>query len=404
MSGKSGGKANKIIGRILLVLSVVVIILIAVFHNWVFGFIRIEYGKFQLKKRDSGLTYTERHMTKEQMLTDFDYLYQNACIDTLIREEAEKYLKLDYDEVYSTYRKRIEGCADEYEFLSVMMSFMARMPGVHNVMCPPWDDLNNATTFPLFWELGRKDIRQSNYDYWKQFEDRMWSYDQKSLIAANYADDYIILPYSFGNETIEGLDYGRIITLNGEPIQNVLNELDVIHHFRYDEHNDRIRVAQLFFNDSLGKKYEAEIELPDGSIVRRDLYVSAEYNTAMQYRKDLYPQHESDPDMSAEAGSSADSTQPKKSYKIETDEKRKLVYAYIPECLSSEKQVFFDDMTAALESVDAENIILDFKANGGGDFSFVTDGVGRAVFWKIRRAWWTKSPRTPETASDYPRI
>ena len=71
-----------------------------------------------------------------------------------------------------------------------------------------------------------------------------------------------------------------------------------------------------------------------------------------------------------------------KTYVIETDSSRKLIYIRTSACLADEKEMIFDDITAALEQNDVDNIIVDVKSNGGGDFNFVTDGICRAIFDK----------------------
>ncbi len=392
MAIRSKRRVRTVIKRISKILLGIIVFASVIFHRYLIDLADIWYYGHQVEKGDKGLTYSEIHLTKEQMLSDYDYLYQNACVDTLIKDEAEKYLDLDYDEVYEDFRRRIENCSDEYEFLAVMMSFMSRMPGAHNGISPPSNDLNSVADYTLAWKIGRKDVRESNYSYWKQFEDRMWSYDQKGIVAINRGNDYIIYPDYNENPKIEGIDFGKIISLNGVPIQTAVRDLDVIHHWGYDEHSGCIRVAQLFFNDSIGDKYEAEIEMPDGSLVKKDLYVSAEYNLALQFRDSLYPDHNKTTDDSA---SSDESNKAKKSYRIEKDEDRKLIYAYIPKCLSEEAKSFYEEMTAELDSSDVDAIILDFKNNGGGIYSFVTDGVGKAVF--DGKAGWVNDARLPKT-------
>ena len=392
MAIRSKRRVRTVIKRISKILLVIIVLASVIFHRYIIDLADMLYYDHQVKKGEKGLTYSEIHLTKEQMLSDYDYLYKNACTDTLSKDEAEKYLDLDYDEVYENFRSRIENCSDEYEFVAVMFSLMSRMPGVHNDFSPPSNDLSSAEDFFLSWNIGRKDVRECNYCFWKQFEDRMWSYDQKGIVAVHRGNDYFILPEDIGNPRIEGLDFGKIITLNGVPVQTAVRDIDVIHHWGYDEHTGCVRVPQLFFNDSIGDKYEAEIEMPDGSLVKKDLYVSAEYNLAMQFREDLYPDHSQTTD---ESDSSDESNKPKKSYSIEKDEDRKLIYANIPKCLSEETASFYKDMTSELDSSDADTIILDFKNNGGGTYSFVTDGVGKAVF--DGKAGWVNEARMPKT-------
>ena len=296
-----------------------------------------------------------------------------------------------YPALYDTYKARIEACQDEYEFAAVMASFMAKLPGVHGGVFPPTNDLLGSSTFSLYWELGYGDVRETNYAYWKQFEDRMWSYTQKSAVTSYYGGDYVFQDYDYGNGLIEEVEGGRLLRLNGEPIQTALRQLDTIHKWMYDAENDCVRVTNLIFNESIGTPYEAEIEMPDGSIIHKTLYNDAGFNYAVQYRRNLYPQH------TAQASdTSADSQEgAKKSYVIETDPARKLVYVRSNGCIDGETKPFCEELTAALEEIDADTIILDIQRNGGGNYTFVTEGLCHAMFDK--NVGWKNYALAPKT-------
>ncbi|MBQ3841593.1 MAG: hypothetical protein II820_02755 [Ruminiclostridium sp.] len=394
---KKRHRVLKVLLWIVMVLAALALILFIIFHRWLFAALRISGGVDALNKGSEGMTYTERSMTTEQMLTDFDFLYKTVVTDSLTTPQWEKYLKIDYNELYDTFRPRIENCKDEFEFYSVMTSFMARLPGGHTFLHAPTDDMVSQLDFPLFWELGYDDVIKTNYDYWVKLEDRMWSYPQKTAVAGFYGGDYIFTAYDGGNGYLDDIVNGKLLTLNGEPVSEAIRKLDTIYSWTYDSHNDSVRVYALIFNDGIGEKYEAEIEMPDGSIVTKTLYNSAEYNVSIYYRNKRYPNHNKAP---AEEVTEAETTAPsesdtpsgsesepeaapvQKSYTIETDEARRLVYVRTTTCLGSEVESVFEDITAAIGEVDAENIIIDVKSNGGGDYNFVTDGICRAIFDK----------------------
>lgn len=372
---KKHGKLYYTIRWTLRVLLILLLAFLLLFHRPIYSLGRAVLGTGLLEKDAEKLTYTEQTLTQEQMLADFDYLYQNCCTDSLVREQAERYLQLDYDALYQTYRTRIENCKDAYEFGVVMCSFMAKLPGLHGSVFPPTDDMSFSQGFPLGWECAFDGVREVNYAYWEQFRDRMFSYTQKSAVVRNYGGDYVFLDHSFGNEQIEGLAGGRLLSLNGEPIRTALRELDTVHPWAYDAELDCVRVVNLIFNDSIGKPYDAEIEMPDGSILHKTLYNSAEYNYAVQYRNSVYPQEES-------AGSSDSAEGVRKCYTIETDSSRKLVFVRNNSCDGTQSDQFYEDLTAALAEADAENIILDIRNNGGGSADFATKGLCRALFDK----------------------
>ena len=375
--GKKHGKVYIFFKWFFRILLMLILLSAVIFHKTIYDTGRVLLGQHLLEKGAKGLKYSERSLTKEQMLTDFDYLYRNSCTDSLVREQAEKYLGADYDSIYRTYRTRIENCGDEYEFAAVMSSFMAKLPGVHGGVFPPAADLNASMSgFPLFWELAYNDVRETNYAYWIQFKDRMLSYTQKSAVACNYGGDYVFIEYSYGNDTIDDITNGRLLSLNGEPIRTAVRDLDTVHKWKYDESGGCVRVSNLIFNDSIGKEYDAEIEMPDGSIIHKTLYNSAEYNFAVQYRRKYYP------DDTGNSGDPGKKNGSKKCYTIETDGSRRLVYVKNDSCDYTQADMFFKEMTAALNETDAENIIIDVRSNGGGSADFVTKGLCRAIFDK----------------------
>ena len=67
-------KAGRIIKWTLLILLLAIIILFAIFHKPIIGFFKIRIGESALSKGADGLSYSEHTLTKEQRLTDFEYL------------------------------------------------------------------------------------------------------------------------------------------------------------------------------------------------------------------------------------------------------------------------------------------------------------------------------------------
>lgn len=391
---KKRGKVLKVILWVVMIIAFLLLIACIIFYRHIYATYRILVGTNTLNQGSAGITYTEHTLTKEQMLSDFEYLYRNTCTDSLVAEQHEKYLKLDLKEIHDTYKARVENCKDEYEFFALLTSFMAKLPGGHNAVKLPTDNLNDEMIFSLNWEMGFDGVREANYAYWKQFEDRMMSYTQKSAVVSCYGGEYVFLPHNLGNETIDDIVCGKLLSLNGKPVSEVLPELDTIHPLTYDAHYEGMRVSEIFFNDGVGNKYEAKIEMPDGSIVNKMLYNSAEYNIALYAKKKLYPDNYPKPETDDDGSSKIPDfvTAP---YFIETDPARKLVYINSSTCDSTETENIYNDITAAIEEVDAENIIIDIKNNGGGEFGFVTDGVCKAIF--DGDVGWVNSALYPKT-------
>ena len=380
-------KFLKTFGKILLAFVCVIFLLCIIFHKILFGAADMLY-KIASISEYSSLEYEEIHLTQEQMLKDYEYFYDHLYTDSLVKEQAEKYLKLDYDKLHDSYKERILNCQDEFEFFSLLMSFSAKLPGLHNYVQAPTDDLNDASSFPLYHEFGSDEVMKSNYILYKQFEDRMFEYNQKFIYFCYVNGDYVALYDGFDeNELIEGIKNGRLLSLNGKKVEEVLPEIDTIQKFGYDSYNDKIYTSEIIFNDEIGEKYTAEIELPDGTVVTKDLYNSCDHVAATYYKNRIYPNHYDNNESAAETETApkteeadAAPAEIKRCYSIEKVPEKKLIVLTIKNCNSLDTEDAFKDITEALKEVDAENVIIDNRNNKGGTYTFITKGVCPALF------------------------
>ena len=354
----------KIFGRIMLVIAGLVLVLLLIFHRVIIDAAKILHGKNKFDKQGE-IEYQEVKLSKEQMLEDFNYLFDVTVNTSLHKDLAEQYYGVDYDEIYETYKERIENCKDEYEFVSILASLHPKLPGGHNFLIPPRDRLMDTFEMAEFFD---DETRSVNYALWKQFEDRMAEYNEKGIVAFYYDGDYIFKDEVYGSyETIDDLANTRLVSLNGRPVRDVVKELDEIEPWHYDSVHDQVCPMNLIFNESIGEKYEAVLEREDGSTFTMDLYNSAEYNLAFRYRSSLYK--ERFPKSDDSSNTSAESTL---HYSVEADAERKLVYIRSTECVFEECKQLEADVTKALEEADAETVIIDFRGNTGGDYSYVT--------------------------------
>ena len=113
----------KIFGRIMLVIAGVILIALIICHRLIIDVVKIYHGKNNFD-RQGEIEYQEVTLSKEEMLEDFDYLFNLVVNTSLHKDLAEQYYGIDYDELYKTYRARVEACNDEYEFVSVMCSLI----------------------------------------------------------------------------------------------------------------------------------------------------------------------------------------------------------------------------------------------------------------------------------------
>lgn len=377
-------KFLKVVGIVFASLIALIIILVFIFNKLIFSGIGmyIKQGRLFFY---SCSEYEERHLTKEQMLSDFEYLYDHLYTNSLVKDQAEKYLDFDYDKIYEEYKERISNCEDEYEFYANLVSLNAKLPGGHSFVAAPQDHL--TVTFPLGEELGNKEVINTNYSYYKQFEDRMFSYDQKFVYFCYLNGEYITLYDNFDEEElISGIKDAKLLTLDGKDVNDMIGELDTIQKYGYDAGNDRMFVSELVFNDGVGTKYVAEIELPDGTIVTKDLYNCCEHVTATYFKKRIYPDcYASEKETQEENNEETEETEgnkpsePQRCYSIQKVPERNLVIVSIAQCVSSDTQAAFDDITAALKEVDATTVIIDNRNNKGGTYTFATKGICSAI-------------------------
>ena len=375
-------KFLKVVGIIFASIIALLLILVFIFNRIVFGFIDMLVKSDRLDTYSCS-EYEERHLTKEQMLSDYEYLYDHLYTNSLVKDQAEKYLDFDYEKLHEEYKERISNCEDEYEFYSLLVSFNAKMPGGHSFVSAPQEHI--YSTFPLGEQIGNKEVINTNYSYYKQFEDRMFSYDQKFVYFCYLNGEYITLYDNFDEEElIPGIKDAKLLTLDGKDVNDMIGELDTIQKYSYDAGNDRMFVSELVFNDGVGKKYVAEIELPDGTIVTKDLYNCCEHVTATYFKKRIYPNHfateETTEEENSEESEEAKPSEPVRCYSIQKIPERNLVVIAISQCVSADTQAAFDDITAALKEVDATTIIVDNRNNKGGTFTFATDGICAAIF------------------------
>ncbi|MCR5848177.1 MAG: hypothetical protein K6G75_08690 [Lachnospiraceae bacterium] len=335
--------------------------------------------------------YGEVHLTKEQMLTDFEYFYDHLYTDSLVREQAEKYLDIDYSALHDSYRERIEDCKDEFEFFSIMTSLNAKLPGAHDYVSAPGRDMSDTTGFPLSYELVTDEVVNTNFAYYSQFEDRMFSYYEKYIYMVYLNGDYVAIYEGFNEEElIPGIENAKLVSLNGKEVKDVLPELDTIHKFSYDAMNDSMYVHELIFNDGVGNKYDAVLQLADGTLVNKELYCSCEFTTALYFRDRRYPDHyaadsetetsETETTETASEEETDSEVSVSRCYSIQKDPERNLVIVSIAYCDSFDSEYAFNDITEALDEVDAKSVIIDNRSNKGGNCNFVIKGICPALF------------------------
>ena len=390
MSSKKKFSAKRFfkrLGKVLLVILGILLVLCIIFHKYISDGIHL-LKMYDVTVDPDTLVYTEMHLTNEQMLTDFQYMYDTFYTNSFVKDQADRYLGLDYAAIYDDYRERVSNCKDDYEFFCLMMSLCAKLPGSHDYLHVPTTDVPSVGMFPLSYECNTQEVIDANFSFNKQFEDRMFSYDQKYMLFAYLGGDYVAFAEGFEEEDmIPGIANGRLLTLDGKSVEDALQEIDSINKISYDARLEKPFCFELIFNDGYGRKYVAEIEMPDGEIITMDLYNSCEQIAACYYRDRLYPEHGKDPEAAEETEEAAESAESgdaepavKRCFSVEKVPDRKLVVITITGCEDKDNEAFIEEVTNALNEVDPVAVIIDNRSNGGGSVVFVTEGVCPAFF------------------------
>lgn len=367
-------KVFKVIGNILIIIIGILLILFIIFHKQML-LVKDYYDKAAFIDSDTGYTTVDTTLTMEQRLSDLDYMYDMVCLQNPNKEYLEQQFRLSYQDVYDRYREKVLETKDEYEYYSLLTCFLSVLPGQHNIMLLPDYDkyvINGMyAQLERLWTQEEKDYINSWHD---AFREKVNSYDQRALVFKYIDGAYYA--YTVGLcENMTEYEGAKLLTLNGKNADDLVYEVYERYVPTYDSEYDKFFRSRLIFNESVGEKYTAELEMPDGKIVIVDLYDDPGFDLAIVDRKGVYS------DTTAETSDDTVTEDDKpQSYFVAEDKERKLVYIKHDKCMASEGQRLVDDIKSAAENTDAEYIILDIRDNSGGASGMVTDDLSPVLF------------------------
>ena len=383
---KKVSKGRRIVKRIFLTIGIIILVLLLVI-GILFGPFIYRYLMTQFNTK---VNPVEVSLTTEQRLKDLDYMYDIVCLQNPMKEQMEEAYGISYEDVYNRYREYVTEVNTDYEFFSYLTCFLAVLPGVHNAMKLPDYDSAVMGGFTLFDQFGKQEIRDYAYAWKDEFRDDVLSYNAYNAIAFTYTNgEYIGMGPSNAGARKNILDYRRakLLTIDGKSPEEMCFELLDRLTPRYDEGRDCYFRGDLIFNDSVGEKHVAKIEMPDGTIKTIDVYDDPAFDISFYDGISYYPDAY---DISG-TGSGSDSQEEvitdiwddryvPKTYSVYTDPDRHLVYVISNSCDTTEGPRLVRDMQQAIDSVGADKVILDIRSNGGGNFSFAVDQVLPALF------------------------
>ena len=381
---KPQSKAKKAVKKILLsLLAVFMVIVIAA--GVIFG----PYAyRMVYRNLNTGYHKVDTTLTTEEKLEDLEYMYKTVCLDNPMKEYYEELYGISYDDIYKKYQGYVTDSQTEFQFFSYLISFLAILPGLHNMMTLPNYERAVLTGDFLSEIYGTQRLKDLNYSWKEDFRDDVRIYDDYNLISFVYVDGTYVVRDASGSlrsNYLTEYNGGQLLSLNGQDPKDMCFEfLDRFAPY-YDEGNDCFFREYMFFNDGIGVKYEAELLMPDGTIKTIDLYDDPGFDITFA---DVYAVY---PDIYKRASTEAlteedvvtdiwDENYVPITYKIAVDAGRKTVYVNCLSCDLSEGKRLASDLQKALDSIDAENVIIDIRSNGGGQYSFATDQLLPVLF------------------------
>lgn len=344
--------------------------------------------KYDFMLADTGYTTVNTTLTEEQRLKDFDYMYDLVCLQNPKKELFEQAYGISYDDIYQKYKNYVINAKTEYEYFSYLSAFLAVLPGEHNYMGLPNYVSNVDTGFCLTEMCATQEMKDYVYSWREDFRDDVARYDDCGIIAFTYVDGKYLGIGSGTSATTKKVvsDHagGILVSIDGkDPKEKCFDFLD-IYPPRYDSGNGCFFRETLVFNDSVGEKHEAEILMPDGSKMSKELYVNPGFELAFLEKSSTYPPEKSSSGEGASSGAVVtdiwDAAYVPKSYKLAEDPGRHLVYLDTYDCDRDEGLRLVVDLNKAIEHADADTVILDLRNNTGGERDYCIDQLLPALF------------------------
>ena len=343
------------------------------------------WGTYFFMTTDTGYTPVDTTLTTEQKLADLDYMYDVVCLQNPNKELFEEAYGISYDDIYNRYRDLVIDTETEFQYFSVMSSFLMLLPGAHNGMSMPDYD-HAADSFVLTEVYASQEMKDYAYSWKEDFRDDVESYLQYNLIGFAYYDGTYV-----GRGVESGVlknvisDYCDCILLSVDGQDPVDLCFDYLQRNKptYDGCNDCFYRKTLFFNDGIGIEHTLEILMPDGTIETVTVYEDPALEIACADGVSRYPELfdiDTDADEAAAVTDPEDENYVPQTYTIETDSDRKVVYVNSTACSSAEGELLANDLEEAIEEIDAETVIMDFRWNHGGVTSFVNEQVLPVLF------------------------
>ncbi len=217
------------------------------------------------------------HLDKNQMIKDFNILYETIAKNLMPEERNVKEYGFDFAANYEKYRNEILACNNEFEFYAVMTGILSDVPSCHTQIISPeycQADYNifrgcyNSDCFESYNERMLQSAELMN-SYIKEFVSQS---NDLELLTFNYIDGNYELNRKGG--TSYNLSDGcyTLELINGNPPENFV--ADELHYrkLQYDEINDKLFRDLIIFNDTYGIECTLTLGCSDGKQIEVAAY------------------------------------------------------------------------------------------------------------------------------------
>lgn len=372
---KKKSKAFKIIRRVILGIAGVVVIGIIAFT--IILWYPIKFCILPFIPAQETYDLVDIAMTEEERLADFKAAYEYAVLSNPAYGEYEDLYGFNFEEMYNEYCEYIRECEDDADFCFVLFTFLRNVPSGHTNLAIFDPGELRTCGFEMCSEFSSdQEVNSYLYSWEKYIEQSFAKYDLDNTESVGY--------FYKGGQYLSGATSGDemgsvLLEINGKKPEEYALEPLQYYSLKYDHQYNHPYRDTIRFNDTYGEPVKIKLLLISGEVIEETVYSDEKFNFALELdynyqkkdpeyalaRKEEPTSDDSSASSSPSASPAADSS---KVYSITVDDDNNLVYVKISSCSLGGMEGYEEEITKALEGHD--NVILDFRGNGGGSGAF----------------------------------
>lgn len=320
------------------------------------------------------ITYKEIEFTeptKEQMLSDFDYMLDvlNTGIPNI--SEAEKLYGYDFDEKCAKYREMAEQCEDGYDFYVLCKAVLADVPNCHTYMGYVQSSYIASQMCFNSEHVRFKPNIGGIADAWNKYlgEKMEPLYDRDNIVPYLYCDGHY-MNIEYEKPELREKVGQEILEINGRPVSEFVNEHLFYSKLNYDFKNEIPYRNYITFNLTDGEELDALVLCDDGTTKNITLYYDLERETAFNEASAYAALSDYDFE---EAMQEVD----EESYTLIYTEETDTLYAEFTSFDYFDGEKLKEEMKKYAE---CRHIIFDVRKNGGGITGFWEKNIYAPLF------------------------